>query len=40
MKQLNETSNDVEFQDMNIDNKFINSRPKMEPHLLLWFFIY
>ena len=29
----NET--EIEFQDMNIDNKFINSRPKMKPHLLL-----
>ncbi len=29
----NET--EIESQDMNIDNKFVNSRPKMEPHLLL-----
>ena len=29
----NET--EIEFQDMNIDNKFVNSRPKMEPQLLL-----
>ena len=29
----NET--EIEFQGMNIDNKIVNSRPKMEPHLLL-----
>lgn len=26
---------DIEFQDIKKDNKFVNSRPKMEPHLLL-----
>ena len=29
----NET--EIESQDMNIDNKFVKSRTKMEPHLLL-----
>ena len=29
----NET--EIEFQDINIDNKFVNSQPKIEPHLLL-----
>ena len=29
----NET--EIEYQDMNIDNKFVNSRPKIETHLLL-----